>query len=105
MSTKKFNPVILILGAMAAIAPFSIDMYLPSFPAIAQDLQSDISHVTLSLTSFFIGISFGQLFYGPVLDRIGRKKPLLFGVALYTLASLGCAFAFNVKWLIALRLL
>ena len=105
MNNKKFNPVILILGAMAAIAPFSIDMYLPAFPAIAQDLQTDISHVTLSLTSFFIGISFGQLFYGPILDRMGRKKPLLFGVILYTLASLGCTFAFDVKWLIALRLL
>ena len=84
MNNKKFNPVIFILGAMAAIAPFSIDMYLPAFPAIAQDLQTDISHVTLSLTSFFIGISFGQLFYGPILDRMGRKKPLLFGVVLYT---------------------
>ena len=105
MNNKEFNPVIFILGAMAAIAPFSIDMYLPAFPAIAQDLQTDISHVTLSLTSFFIGISVGQLFYGPILDRMGRKKPLLFGVILYTVASLGCTFAFDVKWLIALRLL
>ena len=105
MESKNLKLIILILSALAAIAPFSIDMYLPAFPAMAQDLHTDISHIALSLTSFFIGISVGQLFYGPLLDRIGRKKPLLFGLVLYTFASLGCAFAINERWLIALRLL
>ncbi len=105
MKSKNLKFIILILSALAAIAPFSIDMYLPAFPAMAQDLGTDISHVALSLTSFFIGISVGQLLYGPLLDRIGRKKPLLFGLVLYAVASIGCAFAVNAKWLIALRLL
>ncbi len=105
MKSKNLKFIILILSALAAIAPFSIDMYLPAFPAMAQDLGTDISHVALSLTSFFIGISVGQLLYGPLLDRIGRKKPLLFGLVLYAVAGIGCAFAVNAKWLIALRLL
>ena len=105
MKDKNLKLIIVVLSALAAIAPFSIDMYLPAFPAMAQDLGTDIAHVTLSLTSFFIGISVGQLLYGPLLDRIGRKKPLLFGLVLYTLASIGCAFAVNGRWLIALRLL
>lgn len=95
----------LVCGALSAIAPFSIDMYLPGFPFIARNLQSDIAHVTLSLTSFFLGISFGQMLYGPLLDRFGRKKPLLFGLVLYTIASVGCGLATSVDWLIALRLL
>jgi MFS transporter, DHA1 family, multidrug resistance protein len=105
MKEKNLKLIILILSALAAIAPFSIDMYLPAFPAMAQSLDTDIAHITLSLTSFFIGISVGQLLYGPLLDRIGRKKPLLFGLVLYTIASAGCAFASNARWLIALRLL
>jgi DHA1 family bicyclomycin/chloramphenicol resistance-like MFS transporter len=105
MKDKNLKLIIFILSALAAIAPFSIDMYLPAFPAMAQDLHTDIAQVGLSLTSFFIGISVGQLLYGPLLDRIGRKKPLLFGLVLYTLASIGCAFAVNGRWLIALRLL
>src|SRR5438045_9353167 len=83
--------VILILGMLSAIGPFSIDMYLPGFPDIAKSLDTTVAHVALSLSSFFIGISFGQLIYGPLLDRFGRKKPLYFGVSLYLLASVGCA--------------
>jgi DHA1 family bicyclomycin/chloramphenicol resistance-like MFS transporter len=105
MERKNLKLIIFIISALAAIAPFSIDMYLPAFPAMAENLGTDIAHITLSLTSFFIGISFGQLLYGPLLDRVGRKKPLLFGLALYTLASIGCAFAVNGRWLIVLRLL
>ena len=105
MKSKNLKLIILILSALAAIAPFSIDMYLPAFPVMAQDLGTDISHVALSLTSFFIGISVGQLIYGPLLDRVGRKKPLLFGLVLYTIASIGCAFAVSGRWLIVLRLL
>jgi MFS transporter, DHA1 family, multidrug resistance protein len=105
MSSKNTRTVILILGGLAALGPFSIDMYLPGFPQIAQDLRTDIAHVTLSLTSYFIGISLGQLIYGPLLDRFGRKKPLLFGLMLYTLASLGCSFVTSVQGLIVFRLL
>jgi MFS transporter, DHA1 family, multidrug resistance protein len=97
--------LILILGLLSAIGPFSIDMYLPGFPAIAKDLHTTIAHVSLSLSSFFIGISAGQFIYGPLLDRFGRKKPLFFGLAAYLLASIGCTFAHSANALILLRLL
>ncbi len=103
MTKKTYFALILILGALTALGPFSIDMYLPSFPAIAQNLHTTVGRVGLSLSSFFIGISAGQLLYGPLLDRFGRKKPLYFGLALYVLASLGCLAVHRVEALIALR--
>lgn len=93
----------MILGALAALGPFSIDMYLPGFDSIAADLNTTIPKVSLSLTGFFIGISFGQLLYGPLLDKFGRKKPLYFGLALYILASIGCLAVTNINQLIVLR--
>ncbi|HEY1872255.1 MAG TPA: multidrug effflux MFS transporter [Chitinophagaceae bacterium] len=101
---KKFY-LILILGLLSAIGPFSIDMYLPAFPDIAKGLHTSVAQVTLSLSSFFIGISFGQLLYGPLLERFGRKKPLYTGLCIYLLASIGCAMAVSVNALIMLRLL
>ncbi len=80
MAKSKAFFLILILGSLAALAPFSIDMYLPGFKAIAKDLDTDVSSVSLSLSTFFIGISAGQLLYGPLLDKFGRKKPLYFGL-------------------------
>lgn len=96
--------LILILGFLTAIGPFSIDMYLPAFPDIANELKAPVSAVMLSLSSFFIGISIGQLVYGPMLERFGRKKPLYFGLLLYMLASIGCASAMKVNSLIIFRL-
>src|SRR3978361_31030 len=93
---------LIILGLMTAIGPFSIDMYLPGFPAIAKDLHTTVEHIALSLSSFFIGISFGQLLYGPLLDRFGRKKPLLIGLTAYLIASIGCAMATYPDQLICL---
>jgi len=97
--------LILILGVLTAIGPFSIDMYLPAFPDIARGLHTTVANVTLSLSSFFIGISFGQLLYGPLLERFGRKKPLYAGLCIYLIASIGCALAASVNALIILRLL
>jgi len=96
---------ILILGLLSAIGPFSIDMYLPGFPAIAKDLHTSVGHVSLSLSSFFIGISAGQFLYGPLLDRFGRKRPLYIGLSAYVLASVGCALSASADALIALRFL
>jgi len=104
MKGKQKFLLILILGLLSAIGPFSIDMYLPGFPAIAKDLKTDVATVSLSLSSFFIGISAGQLIYGPLLDRFGRKKPLFAGLVIYIVASLGCVFANSVHLLIGLRL-
>ncbi len=105
MTRKEYFYIILILGALATISPFSIDMYLPGFPSIAADLNVSISQVQLSLTSYFIGIAIGQLLYGPLLDRFGRKLPLYAGLVLYIVASVGCAFTGSVNSLIAMRLL
>lgn len=102
---KKQFYLILILGMLTAIGPFSIDMYLPAFPDIAKGLDTTIARVMLSLSSFFIGISAGQLIYGPLLERFGRKKPLYFGLIIYIVASLGCALSPSVDALILLRLL
>ena len=103
MTKKRYFFLVLILGALTAIGPFSIDMYLPGFPAIAKSLHTSAAQVSLSLSSFFIGISFGQLLYGPLLDRFGRKKPLYFGLIVYILTSIGCFFATSIETLIVLR--
>jgi DHA1 family bicyclomycin/chloramphenicol resistance-like MFS transporter len=103
MTKGKYIQLILILGSMTALGPFSIDMYLPSFSGIAKDLHTTVTEVSASLSSYFIGISFGQLLYGPLLDRFGRKKPLFVGLLVYILASLGCAVAADINMFIGLR--
>jgi DHA1 family bicyclomycin/chloramphenicol resistance-like MFS transporter len=102
---KSYFDIILILGLLTAIGPFSIDMYLPAFPAIAKGLNTSVAQVMLSLSSFFIGISAGQLIYGPLLERFGRKKPLYVGLVIYLFASAGCAFTQSVNALILFRFL
>ena len=105
MDRKQFIILILILGFITALGAFSIDMYLPAFTAIAADLHTNVSGVQLSLASYFFGISAGQLLYGPLLDRYGRKKPLFIGLSVYVAASLACAATHSIHLLIALRLL
>lgn len=105
MTTQRYIFLILILGSLTALGPFSIDMYLPGFPAIAKDLHTTTSRVDQSLSSFFIGLAFGQLLYGPLMDRFGRKKPLYFGLVAYIVTSVGCALCRSVDMLIWLRLL
>ena len=104
MDRKQQNTVLVVLGALSAIAPFSVDMYLPGFPAIARDLRTDVAHVGLTLTSYFIGLSMGQLVFGPVIDRYGRKKPLMVGLLVYIIAAVGCTFSPSIYYLIGLRL-
>jgi DHA1 family bicyclomycin/chloramphenicol resistance-like MFS transporter len=103
MDSRRYAGLVLILGTLTALAPFSIDMYLPGFSAIAKDLQTTDAKVSLSLTGFFIGISAGQLLYGPLLDKFGRKKPLYIGLIVYILSSIGCSLANSIELLIALR--
>lgn len=95
--------LLLILGALSAFGPLAIDFYLPAFPAMASDFSTDVEHVQLSLAAYFIGLALGQLVYGPLADRYGRRWPLLVGVTLFTVASLGCALAPTLDWLIAAR--
>jgi len=103
MTTKKYIKLILILGSLTALGPFSIDMYLPGFSGIAKDLNTSVAKVSMSLSSYFIGISAGQLLYGPLLDRFGRKKPLFIGLMVYILASLGCVYVADIDQFILLR--
>lgn len=105
MSKKTYFFLILILGSLTALGPFSIDMYLPGFPAIARDLNTTAAKVSQSLSGFFVGISLGQLLYGPLLDRFGRKKPLFIGLTVYILASAGCSVAVTIEQLILLRVI
>ncbi len=95
--------LVLILASLTAFAPLSIDMYLPSFPRIAADFGVEISTVQLSLATFFIGLALGQLLYGSITDRFGRKKPLYVGLVIYFLTSIGCALTPNIETLIVLR--
>jgi DHA1 family bicyclomycin/chloramphenicol resistance-like MFS transporter len=95
--------LIFILGLLSAIGPFSIDMYLPGFPTIAESLHTTPEMISYSLSSYFIGICVGQMLIGPLLDRFGRKRPLYGGIILYILSSIGCAFAPTIEVLIFFR--
>lgn len=94
-----------LLGALTALAPLSIDMYLPAFPAIEGGLSGAPGSVEFTLATYFIGMAIGQLFYGPLSDRFGRKPPLYIGLWLYLLASLACMLSSSVEQLAAWRFL
>ncbi|GAA2862490.1 Bcr/CflA family multidrug efflux MFS transporter [Nonomuraea rubra] len=97
--------LLLILGALSAIGPLSIDMYLPALPSITAEMLSGEAQVQLTLTACLIGVSLGQVIAGPLSDVRGRRVPLMVGVAGFMVASLLCAFAPSVPMLIAFRLL
>lgn len=105
MTRKEYTLTILILGALSTISPFSIDMYLPGFPDIAEDLDTTVARVQLSLTGYMVGIAAGQLLYGPLLDRFGRRLPMYAGLLLYLIASIGCALSTSINALILMRFL
>jgi MFS transporter, DHA1 family, multidrug resistance protein len=88
---------ILIFGFLSAIAPLSIDIYLPALPMLRQALAADEAQTLLTLSAFFVGFGIGQLFLGPVSDRFGRKRPLLAGLVLYLIASVACAAATSMS--------
>lgn len=102
---SRYLKMALILGLLSAIGPFAIDMYLPALPDIGSSLGADVGAVQLTLTAFFLAIGLGQLLYGPVSDMVGRKPPLYAGLALFTLASIGCALVTDIHTLVALRFL
>ncbi len=93
----------LILGALTALGPLSIDMYLPSLPSLQRDLATSAPLAQLTLAAYFAGLGLGQLAYGPLTDVFGRKRPLYAGLALYVLASVACAVAPGIHLLIAFR--
>ena len=97
--------IILLLGTLSLITPFSVDMYLPAFSRIAAQFHTTTSAVSWSLSTYFIGFAFGQILYGPLLDRFGRKPPLYVGLTLYLIASALCTHPGSLPVLIALRFL
>ncbi len=96
-------PILLILGALCAFGPMAIDFYLPAFPALAKAFATTIEQVQWSLAAYFVGVALGQLIYGPLADRFGRRPPLLAGILLFTVASLACALATDLLTFVALR--
>lgn len=104
LSRGNYNKLVIILGTLTAFSPLSIDMYLPGLPAIAREFNVPTSLAQQTLAVFFIGLSLGQALYGPISDRMGRRRPLLFGCVVYIIASLGCAMAPSIGSLIVLRL-
>ncbi len=96
---------ILLLALLTSLGPLSIDMYLPALPQMADDFGVSTQMVANSLPAYFLGLAIGQLIYGPLSDRIGRKTPLYFGLGLYFLASLLCVYAQDEWSLIAARVL
>jgi DHA1 family bicyclomycin/chloramphenicol resistance-like MFS transporter len=95
----------IVLALLTSLGPLSTDLYLPSLPFIAVDLAGSISRTQLTLSAFLFGFAAGQFFYGSLSDIRGRKPVLAGGLALFVLASLGCAAAPNIETLIACRFL
>lgn len=93
----------ILLGVLTAFGPLSIDMYLPGLPAIAREFQTSAAAAEQTLATFLIGLALGQAIYGPLSDRLGRRQPLIFGSALYALASIGCILAPTIQSLVVLR--
>ena len=93
----------LVLGAVMATGPLAVDMYLPAMPTIQAEFAVDPSRVQHTLSAYLLGLAIGQLLFGPVADRYGRKRPLQLGLGLFTLACVGCALAGSIESFVALR--
>lgn len=104
-STQYSGAWIALLAFFTSLGPLSIDMYLPALPSMAQDFGVSTQMVANTLPAYFLGLAVGQLIYGPISDRIGRKKPLYFGMTLFTLGSILCFLAPDAWSLIIARIL
>lgn len=96
---------LVILGALTTFGPMAIDLYLPAFPDVAQDLGVSVMTVPLTLSAAMIGLGLGQVLYGPLSDRFGRKRPLVAGLVLFSVASVACALAPSFEFLLGARFL
>jgi DHA1 family bicyclomycin/chloramphenicol resistance-like MFS transporter len=96
---------IVVLGALTALGPFTVDLYLPAFPVLQRELGAPISAIQLTLTATIIGFAAGQLIVGPWSDKVGRRMPLIIATAVHILASLAAAVAPDIWWLGTFRLL
>ena len=105
MASYSNRALVLLLGLLAALGPLSFDMYLPGLPTIQADMNVSAAQVQLTLSSFLIGLASGNLIYGPLSDRYGRRPVLLSGLLLYTVTCLLCAVASGIQGLILFRFL
>lgn len=110
MSTKaSHSPIapalMVVLAILAAVAPFATDLYLSAFPAMASDLNTDAASIQLTLTAFLVGLAAGQLVFGPMSDRLGRRGPLIWGAAIFVVSSIGAVIAPTIQLLLVARLL
>lgn len=102
-SSSRFN--LLVLSLLVALGPMTVDLYLPAFPALQEDLGASTVAVQLTLTATTIGLALGQLAMGPWSDVVGRRRPLLIATAVHVLASIGVALAPSIEWVLMLRVL
>ena len=102
---RRYLQLVLVLGALIALGPLTIDMYLPAFPSLAEDLDASDSAVQLTLTGMLGGLAVGQLVIGPLSDAFGRRLPLLVGLVTHALASLLCAVAPSILMLSGVRVI
>jgi DHA1 family bicyclomycin/chloramphenicol resistance-like MFS transporter len=101
---RSITPALLVtLALLSAVAPFATDLYLPAFPTMVADLHTSATAVQLTLTAFLLGLATGQLVFGPLSDRYGRVRPLIFGATLCVVASAATVFAPTVEALITAR--
>ncbi|WP_444935102.1 multidrug effflux MFS transporter [Microbulbifer sp. JTAC008] len=100
-----FIKMALILGLLSSVGPMAIDMYLPALPAMTKALDTSTQVASYTLMAYFIAFGVCQIFYGPASDMFGRKPPLYFGLLVFTFASICCALATTIEWLIAFRFL
>jgi MFS transporter, DHA1 family, multidrug resistance protein len=100
---RRYVQLVLVLGALIALGPLTIDMYLPAFPRIGDDLGASDSAVQLTLTGMLLGLAVGQLVIGPLSDAFGRRRPLVVGIATHAVASLACAVAPTIVLLATVR--
>lgn len=104
MNLKKNSStfIFVFLGMLTAFAPFVTDMYLPGLPIMAQEFNTSVSMVQMGLTCSMLGLAFGQLVFGPLSDRIGRRKPLIVSMWLFVFSTLACIFAPTIQIFVAL---
>lgn len=105
ISNRRRILYIVLLGALTALGPFTIDLYLPAFPALEEDFQTTAAAIQLTLTGTMIGFALGQLLVGPLSDKVGRRLPLIVVTAVHVLASVAAAFAPSLELLSAARVL